>query len=404
MSSNDIQLKIDTFGTVENPITKKQEEITRFTWINKNGMLVSLISYGAIIQSIQVPNRSGHLDDVVLGFDDIAGYRKSNNPYFGAIIGRVANRIARGEFTLNGKTVTLAKNRTTFHLHGGNIGFDKFNFNHHVDGNVVYLSHLSPDNYEGYPGDVLLTIKCELRNDNSIAMEYQATSSRPTPINITNHSYFNLAGHGSGYEEIYRHVISVNADKITETDTESIPSGKLLNVGGTPFDLRIPRELGPAMRNLKGPGYDDNFCINVPSEPVSSLTFVSRVVHPESGRSMEVYSNQEGVQLYTANFLPDPCGNINPSAFVSEHYYEVDGVLTTKLDQVHVSTKDKVLPRCSEEMAVAGKGGVHYLKHGAFCLETQKYPDSVHHENFPSTILNPGQIYKHQVVFKFGID
>lgn len=196
MSSKDIQLKTDTFGFVEDPITKKQKDITRFTWVNKNGMSVSLISYGAIIQSIKVPNRSGELDDVVLGFDDIDGYRKTNNPYFGAMVGRVANRIAHGEFTLNGEIVRVAKNwNNKHHLHGGIIGFDKFNFHHHVDGNVVYLSHLSPDNYEGYPGDVLLTIKCELRNDNSIAMEYQATSTRPTPINLTNHSYFNLAGH-----------------------------------------------------------------------------------------------------------------------------------------------------------------------------------------------------------------
>ena len=196
MSSKYIELKIDNFGMVENPITKKQEDITRFTWANKNGMSVSLISYGAIIQSIKVPSRSGDLDDVVLGFDDIAGYRKSNNPYFGAIVGRVANRIARGEFTLNGEEVKVARNwNSKHHLHGGIIGFDKFNFHHHVDGNVVYLSHLSPNNYEGYPGDVLLTIKCELRDDNSIAMEYQATSTKPTPINLTNHSYFNLGGH-----------------------------------------------------------------------------------------------------------------------------------------------------------------------------------------------------------------
>lgn len=195
-STKDIQLKIDCFGTVENPITKKRDNIKRFTWENKNGMSVSVISYGAIIQSIKVPDRFGNVSDVVLGFDDIAGYRNSRNPYFGALVGRVANRIARGEFILNGETVKVAKNwNGKHHLHGGIIGFDKFNFNHFIDGNVVYLSHLSPDGYEGYPGDVLTTVKCELRDDNSIAMEYQATSTKPTPINLTNHSYFNLAGH-----------------------------------------------------------------------------------------------------------------------------------------------------------------------------------------------------------------
>lgn len=197
MSSNkDVQLKTDCFGSVENPITKKRDKIRRFTWENKNGMSVSLISYGAIIQSIKVPDRSGQIEDVVLGFDDISGYRKSNNPYFGALVGRVANRIARGEFKLSDETFNVAKNwNNKHHLHGGIIGFDKFNFHHHVIGNVVYLSHLSPDAYEGYPGDVLVTVKCELLSDNSIAMEYQATSTKPTPINLTNHSYFNLAGH-----------------------------------------------------------------------------------------------------------------------------------------------------------------------------------------------------------------
>lgn len=198
MTSKDIQLTIDCFGTVENPTTKKRDNIKRFTWENKNGMSVSLLSYGAIIQSIKVPDRSGQVEDVVLGFDDIAGYRKSNNPYFGALVGRVANRIAKGEFTLNGQVVNVAKNwNNKHHLHGGIIGFDKFNFHHNVEGNVVFLSHLSPDGYEGYPGDVLTTVRCELLDDNSLAMEYQATSTKPTPINLTNHSYFNLAGHVS---------------------------------------------------------------------------------------------------------------------------------------------------------------------------------------------------------------
>lgn len=194
--SSEVTLKIDCFGSVENPITKKRDDIKKFTWTNKNGMSVSLLSYGAIIQSIKVPSRSGEISDVVLGFDDIAGYRKSNNPYFGALVGRVANRIANGAFSLNGKEYNVAKNwNNKHHLHGGIIGFDKFNFSYHVDENVVYLSHFSPGGYEGYPGDMIVTVKCELRGDNSIAMEYQATTTKPTPINLTNHSYFNLAGH-----------------------------------------------------------------------------------------------------------------------------------------------------------------------------------------------------------------
>lgn len=193
-----VSLKVDGFGSVENPITKKVEDIARFTWQNENGMCVQLISYGAIITSIKVPDRAGQLADVVLGFDDIDGYRKSNNPYFGALVGRVANRIARGQFILNGEIVNVARNWNNKHsLHGGVIGFDKFNFNHYVKGNAVYLTHLSPDYYEGYPGAVLLTFKCELLCDNSLTMSFKATTTRPTAINLTNHSYFNLAGHVS---------------------------------------------------------------------------------------------------------------------------------------------------------------------------------------------------------------
>lgn len=193
-----VRIAIDGFGTVDNPITKKQDEIQRYTWTNKNGMSVQVISYGAIITSIKVPDRDGNVEDVVLGFDNIQGYRKSNNPYFGALVGRVANRIARGQFVLNGEVSNVAKNwNNKHHLHGGIVGFDKFNWDSYVDGNVVHFSHLNPDGYEGYPGAVLTTVSCELLDDNSFTLAIQATSTKPTPINLTNHSYFNLAGHVS---------------------------------------------------------------------------------------------------------------------------------------------------------------------------------------------------------------
>jgi aldose 1-epimerase len=199
MTSSNVVLKVDTFGNVENPITKKSEEITRFTWKNiKDGSSVQIISYGAIITSITVPDRTGKLSDVVLGYDNIDGYRKKNNPYFGALIGRVANRIARGQFVLNGEVVNVARNWNNKHsLHGGVIGFDKFNFNYHIKGNAVYLTNLSPDGYEGYPGNVLTTVKCEYLDDNSLMMDFVATTTKSTAINLTNHSYFNLAGHVS---------------------------------------------------------------------------------------------------------------------------------------------------------------------------------------------------------------
>lgn len=202
---NSVQLKVECFGNVENPITKKREEVKKFTWESSSGMSVTLLSYGAIIQSVKVPDRSGKVADVVCGFDDVFGYKKPNNPYFGALVGRVANRIANGEFTINGETVKVAKNwNNLHHLHGGVIGFDKFNFTYFIEGNVVHLSHLSPDGYEGYPGDLLLTVKCELCKDDSIAMEYVATTNKPTAVNLTNHSYFNLAGHVRIFIEISR--------------------------------------------------------------------------------------------------------------------------------------------------------------------------------------------------------
>lgn len=198
MANSGVTLSIDTFGSVENPMTKKKEDITRFTWQNANGMSVQLITYGAIITSIKVPDRNGQLADVVLGFDDISGYRKANNPYFGALIGRVANRIARGQFILNGEVINVAKNWNNKHaLHGGIVGFDKFNFNYYTHGNAVYLTHLNPDKWENYPGDCLVTVRCELLNDNSLTMDFTATTTKPTAINLTNHSYFNLAGHVS---------------------------------------------------------------------------------------------------------------------------------------------------------------------------------------------------------------
>lgn len=198
MANPGVTLSIDTFGSVENPMTKKQEEITRFTWQNASGMSVQLITYGAIITSIKVPDRSGQIADVVLGFDDISGYRKKNNPYFGALVGRVANRIARGQFILNGEVINVAKNWNNKHaLHGGIVGFDKFNFNYYTRGNAVYLTHLNPDKWEGYPGDCLVTVRCELLNDSSLTMDFTATTTKPTAVNLTNHSYFNLAGHVS---------------------------------------------------------------------------------------------------------------------------------------------------------------------------------------------------------------
>ncbi|XP_035773837.1 galactose mutarotase-like [Anopheles albimanus] len=384
-----VTLTVDGFGTVAHPKTGTTETVKRFTWRNRAGVTVQAITYGAIITSIQVPDRKGRFEDVVLGFDDIPGYQTPNNPYFGATIGRIANRVGGGRFTLNGQEYQVTRNFENRHqLHGGAIGFDKYNWESHVEGPVVTLSHTSPDGDEGYPGAVIVSVRYELKEDNRFVAVFRAVSTKPTPINLTNHSYFNLAGHGTGHEEIYRHVVSVNADKITETDADSIPSGKLISVGGTPYDLRIPRELGPAMSKTPNEGYDENFCITKGTE--QGLAFVSRTVHPHSGRVMEVYSDQPGVQLYTSNFMPDPNKNIRPRSENAADYYEV-----TRLEPV-VREGDSVQP-------IRGKSGAKYFKHGAFCFETQNYPDAINHANFPSSVLNPGEQYVHEVHYKFDV-
>ncbi|XP_065072974.1 galactose mutarotase [Ochlerotatus camptorhynchus] len=384
-----VTLTVDGFGTVKDPLSGEVQPVKRFTWTNDSGMSVQVISYGAIITSIKVPGKDGSIEDVVLGFDDIPGYQGANNPYFGATVGRVANRIGGGRFTIDGVVYEVTKNYEGRHqLHGGKIGFDKFNWTTHVDGTVVTLSHTNMDGHEGYPGTVLASVTYELKNDNRFVFKYQAVSSKPTPINLTNHSYFNLAGHSTGHEEVYRHIISMNADRITETDADSIPTGKFLCVGGTSYDLRIPRELGPAMSRTPGEGYDNNFCITKGTE--QSMTFTARVVHPHSGRVLEVYTDQPGVQLYTSNFMPDPNRNIRAKPVNAAEYYEV----------THL---EPVVPSMATEQPIRGKGGAKYFKHGAFCLETQNFPDAVNHANFPNSVLVPGETYTHEVVYKFGL-
>lgn len=230
-------------------------------------------------------------------------------------MGRVANRIANGEFKLGQQSFSLAKNFLGKHnLHGGIIGFDKFNWDSYVDGNTVFLTHVSPDGYEGFPGTVLVTVACKLTDDNSFSMKISAVSSKPTPINMSNHSYFNLAGHGAGYKELYKHKLTINADKVLKIDAEQIPTGEFINVGGTEFDFRLPVELGTAISKTTGNGYDYNFCIMKGSDNglncKSTMTFIARALHPASGRFMEVYSDQPSVLFYTSNNLPDPCKNV----------------------------------------------------------------------------------------------
>ncbi|CAG9808621.1 unnamed protein product [Chironomus riparius] len=377
MTMENVKLSVDSFGSVKDLVTNEDKEVKRFTWTNeKNHVSVQIISYGAMITSCKLPSKTGEIVDIALGFDSIEGYLKDNNSaYIGSLMGRVANRIGNGEFELNGVKYNLAKNFLGKHnLHGGLNGFDKFNWDSYVDGNVVYLTHVSPDMYEGFPGTLLVTAACSLSDDNSFTMKLTAVSSKPTPINLSNHSYFNLAGHDAGFIELYKHKLTINADKVLKIDTEQIPTGDFLDVGGSEFDFRVPQELGDAIKKTSNNGYDNNFCITSGSS--QSLAFVARVLHEKSGRFMEVYSDQPSVLFYTSNNLPNPCNNINPS--LSED-------------------------TCEEGSSVVGKNGAQYKKHGGFCLETQKYADAVHHENFPSIILVPGKVYEHETVYKFGI-
>jgi len=346
-------------GMTRAPFGKTSEGtlVEVFTLRNGNGVEVKAISYGAIITSVRVPDRSGQLADVVLGFDALDGYLKTH-PYFGAVVGRYGNRIGKGQFTLDGRTYKLAINNPPNHLHGGIKGFDKFVWTAEpLSGRVgVAFSRTSPDGEEGYPGSLEARIVYTLTDRNELAVEYQATTDKATPINLTQHSYFNLAAAG----DILGHQMTINADRYTPVDATLIPTGDLAAVDGTPFDFRKPTAIGAridvAHEQIKnGGGYDHNFVLN---RTGSGLALAARVVETRTGRTLEVRTTEPGLQFYTGNFL--------------------DGTLT-------------------------GKGGQVYRHRTGFCLETQHFPDSPNKPQFPSAILRPGQEYRSQTVFAFGV-
>ena len=333
--------------------------VEKFRLTNAAGVTVEAISYGGIITSVTVPDRSGRMADVVLGFDTLEPYFK-NDPFFGAIIGRYGNRIGKGTFTLDGQTYTLAKNNGPNHLHGGAQGFDKVLWNAEpVAGqNAIAFTRTSPDGEEGYPGALTVRVTYTLTDRNELIVEYHATTDKATPVNLTQHSYFNLAGHASG--DILRHELMLNADRYTPVDATLIPTGELAPVEGTPFDFRKPTPIGARIDDAHpqikhGPGYDHNWVLN---GTAGQMRLAARVVEPASGRTLEVATTEPGIQFYSGNFL--------------------DGSLT-------------------------GKGGVKYARRTGFCLETQHFPDSPNQPAFPSTILRPGQEYRTRTVFTFGV-
>jgi aldose 1-epimerase len=324
-----------------------------FTLINSNGLQVKVTNYGVIITEVRVPDRTGKLADVVLGFNNLESYLKGH-PYFGATLGRVANRIAEGKFTLGGNTYNLAVNNGPNHLHGGIKGFDKVLWAVDAqEGASVKFTYLSSDGEEGYPGKLAVEVVVSLNDTNELALDYTATTDTSTPVNLTNHTYFNLKGEGQG--NILDHEMMISAAYYTPVNVDLIPTGELKPVRGTPMDFTQPKPIGRdfAQLEMKPVGYDYNFVINRAGK---GLALASRVYEPTTGRVMETHTTQPGVQFYTGNYL--------------------DGSLT-------------------------GKSGVNYQPHAGFCLETQHYPDSVNHPDFPSSILRPAQTYRQTTVYRF---
>jgi aldose 1-epimerase len=357
MAKGKLQVRKETFGK-----TADGKPVDLYTLTNSNGLEVRAMTYGGIIVSMRVPDRKGKLADVVLGHDDFDGYLV-NPPYFGAIVGRYANRIANGTFTLDGVKYTLPKNDGQNTLHGGLIGFNKVIWDakefKNEKGVGVAFNYLSKDGEEGFPGNLKVKVSYTLTNENQLIIDYEATTDKGTPINLTQHTYFNLAGEGNG--DILGHEVMLNADRFTPADKTLIPTGEIRPVKGTPLDFTTPATIGSRINDnyeqlLIGHGYDHNFVIK---RKDNSLTLAARAREPNSGRVLEVYTTEPAVQLYSGNFL--------------------DGT-------------------------IVGKQGHAYKKRDGFCLETQHFPDSPNHPDFPSTILRPGTTFRSQTVFKFSAE
>jgi aldose 1-epimerase len=347
-------VKKEDFGSVDG------QSVALYTLTNGNGVEAKITNYGGIVVSLKVPDRNGKLDDVVLGFDNLGDYVKGNNPYFGALIGRYGNRIAKGRFTLNGVEYKLATNNGENHLHGGVKGFDKVVWNARPletkSGAALVLTYLSRDGEEGYPGNLSVSVTYTLTNDNELKIDYSASSDKDTVLNLTQHSYFNLAGQGNG--DILKHQLTINADRFTPVNSGLIPTGELRAVKGTPFDFSQPTAIGARIdqddEQLKlGKGYDHNFVLN---GNMGTNRKAVTVFEPTTGRVIEVWTSEPGMQFYTGNFL--------------------DGK--------------------------TGKGGKVYQFRYGFCMETQHFPDSPNHPEFPTTVLKRGGRYQTSTTYKFS--
>jgi len=336
-----------------------------FTLTNAHGVEARITNYGAIIVSLKTPDRAGNFDDITLGYDSLSGYLR-DTPYFGAVVGRVGNRIARGTFTLDGVTYHLAINNGVNTLHGGLRGFDKVVWSpepfQNATGAGLTLTYTSADMEEGYPGALSTKVTYTLNDRDQLIVDYHATTTKATPVNLTQHSYWNLSGSAS--RDILGHVLMINADGMTPVDSTLIPTGEIASVAGTPFDFRTPTAIGARVDQRQnqqirfGGGYDHNFVLDRGGAAADSMVLAASVTEPGSGRTMSVYTMEPGVQFYSGNFL--------------------DG-------------------------SNVGKGGhVYHYRYG-LVLETQHYPDSPNHPQFPNTILRPGQQYHTRTMFSFGV-
>jgi aldose 1-epimerase len=336
------------------------KKVELFTLKNSNGIVAQITNFGGKIVSLWVPDKKGKSEDIVMGYSTLAEYQKTGEIYFGSLIGRYGNRIGNAKFTLNDSVYTLAANNGPNSLHGGIKGYNNVVWDAvQNDESTLLLSYLSRDGEEGFPGNLQVNVTYELTDDNELKIEYKATTDKATPVNLTSHSFFNLKGAGNG--DVLDHVLQINASHITPVDDGLIPTGEIAPVEGTPFDFRTPVAIGARINEdhqqlIFGKGYDQNWVLTAPSD--STLTLAAKVLEPASGRVMEVYTNEPGIQFYSGNFL------------------------TGK---------------------VTGKYGKVYPFRGSLCLETQHYPDSPNKPEFPSTILEPGKEYYSVCVYKFSV-
>jgi aldose 1-epimerase len=359
--SSTSKTKADSASVSQVPFGKTPDGIavSLFTLKNAKGNSVTITNYGGIVTSVNVPGKDGKLANVVLGFDSLSGYFSpeyfKSSPHFGALIGRYGNRIAGGKFSIDGASFILAQNDGKNHLHGGVKGYDKVVWTPEIIsdslGKALKLTYLSKDGEEGYPGNLNVKVIYRFTDNNDLEITYEAETDKTTPVNLTNHSYFNLAGQG----DVLKHVLTLKADAYTPVDATLIPTGEIAKVAGTPFDFTSPKAIGERIDQVTG-GYDHNFVLTNASD---TLHLAATVVDPVSGRKLEVLTTEPGIQFYTGNFL--------------------DGTLKVS-------------------------GGWQAQKHYGFCLETQHFPDSPNKPQFPSTLLNPGKKYVTKTIYRFSVE